>query len=581
MFRFRRFRTRLLLLVLGLLAVSLLTTYLLVARANRTSAIAHIEDRLASDVKVFRDSIELRKRFFADGAKIVSRDWPIRTLYLQPELDLKTLRTTLDSYAARLSAPVFTTFDVDGTMLAGTDDHLTDEQCGPFRELIRRADENGWEQASDFGYLGGGLSVLIVVPLYAPEPNVIGWFGLAFPIDDAFAGALKETTRTEVTFSRGTGGVERRVLATTLPAPVAAEVARQAPPALQAGGEAMITTVNSEQWVTLHAPLPLVGDAPARITLQRSLEIELQPARQLEQTILLISLAALVGASLAALAAARGVSQPVQQLAGHTRRIAAGDYNVRLELDRDDELGQLATAFNHMTAGLAERDRVRNLLGKVVSPEIATQLLQSDLKLGGEEREVTVLFSDLRDFTALSEKLPPTEVLALLNRYLDRMSTIIERHGGVVDKYIGDAIMALFGAPVALPDAPAKAVAAARDMAQALGQLNDELQAEGRPTLAFGVGINTGRVVAGNMGSQNRLNYTVVGDGVNLAARLEGLTKEPAYGTPIIVSEATLSAIHPRPAARELGEVRVKGRTGTVKIYALSARGETTPPYSV
>jgi adenylate cyclase len=581
MFRFRRFRTRLLLLVLGLLAAALLSTYLLVTRANRDSAIAHIEDRLAGDVKVFRDSIEFRKRFFAEGAKVVSRDWPIRTLYLQPELDLKTLRTTLDSYAARLNAPVFITFDVEGAMLAATEDRLADEQCAPFRELIRRADESALEQASDFGYLAGRLNVLIVVPLYAPEPNVIGWFGIAFPIDDAFAGALKETTRTEVTFSSGTTGGERRVLATTLPAPLAGEVARQAPAAVPAGGEVLITTVNGERWVTLHAPLPLVDEAPARITLQRSLEAELLPARKLEQTILFISLAALVAASLAALAAARGVSQPVQALAAHTRKVAAGDYTARIELAREDELGQLAAAFNQMTAGLAERDRVRNLLGKVVSPEIATQLLQSDLKLGGEEREVTILFSDLRDFTSLSEKLPPTEVLALLNRYLDRMSSIIERHGGVVDKYIGDAIMALFGAPVPLPDAPARAVAAAREMAQALVQLNAELQAEGRPALAFGVGINTGRVVAGNMGSQNRLNYTVVGDGVNLAARLEALTKDPAYGTPIIVSEATLAAINPRPAARELGEVRVKGRTGSVHIFALSPRGETTPPYSV
>jgi adenylate cyclase len=232
-----------------------------------------------------------------------------------------------------------------------------------------------------------------------------------------------------------------------------------------------------------------------------------------------------------------------------------------------------------MTAGLAERDQVRDLLGKVVSPEIATQLLRSGVQLGGEEREVTVLFSDLRDFTSMSEKMAPADMLALLNRYLDRMSTIIEKHGGVIDKYIGDAIMALFGAPVAEPDAPARAIAAAREMAQALEILNQELKAEGRPTLAFGIGINTARVVAGNMGSKTRLNYTVIGDGVNLASRLEGLTKEPSYRTLIIVSEATLRAIKPPPAARELGEVKVKGKAEAVKIFAVSAKGESQPPY--
>ena len=277
---------------------------------------------------------------------------------------------------------------------------------------------------------------------------------------------------------------------------------------------------------------------------------------------------------------ARGVSQPVQQLAAHTRHVATGDYTRRIDLDREDELGQLATAFNQMTAGLAERDRVRDLLGKVVSPEIATQLLQSDLKLGGEEREVTILFCDLRDFTSMGEKMPPADLLALLNRYLDRMSIIIERHGGVIDKYIGDAIMALFGAPISDVQSASKAIAAARDMAQALDTLNRELVAEGKPALAFGIGINTARVVAGNMGSKTRLNYTVIGDGVNLASRLETLTKDPAYATPIIVSEATLRAMKNPPPARALGDVKVKGKSEAVKIFALSAKGESQPPYS-
>ncbi len=569
MLRFRRFSTRLLVLVLGLLAAALLATYLLVTRANRANAIAHIEDRLAGDIGVFRTSIEFRKRFLAEGAKVVSRDWPIRTLYLQEQLDLKTLRTTLESYAARLNAPLFAAFDEEGELLTDADDRLTDEHCGPFRYLIRLADENGWEQNSDFAYLNEKLHVLIVVPLYAPEPNVIGWFGIAFPIDNEFARNLKQTTRAEVTFTSGLTEDSKRVLATTLTPEMARWVADQAPAELKAGGEAMVSNLGAERYVTLYAPLELLAEDPARITLQRPLEAELAPARRLEKTILIISLAALIVASLVAMAVARGVSRPVRQLAGHTRKVAGGDYSVRLDLRREDELGELATAFNQMTSGLAERDRVRDLLGKVVSPEVASQLLTSGVKLGGEEREVTILFSDLRDFTGLGEKMPPAELLALLNRYLDRMSSIVEKHGGVIDKYIGDAIMALFGAPVAAPDSAARAIAAAREMADALAGLNRELAAEHRPPLAFGIGINTARVVAGNMGSKTRLNYTVIGDGVNLAARLEALTKEPAHRTTIIASEATARAAGLHDQLRPLGRVTVKGKAASVNILAV------------
>lgn len=569
MLRFRRFSTRLLVLVLGLIAAALLSTYALVARANRANAIAHIEDRLAADVKVFWSSIEFRKRFLAESAKVVSRDWPIRTLYLQEQLDLKTLRTTLASYAARLNAPLFAAFDEEGALLTDADASLTHELCGPFRYLIDTANENGWEQNSDFGYIREKLHVLIVVPLYAPEPNIIGWFGIAFPIDDEFARSLKATTQAEVTFTSGLTEDTKRVLATTLTPEMARWVAHQAPKELKAGGQAMVSKLGAEDYVTLYAPLELLAEDPARITLQRPLAVELAPARKLERVILVISLAALVAASLIATAVARGVSRPVRQLAGHTRRVAAGDYSARLTLERADELGELAAAFNRMTAGLAERDRVRDLLGKVVSPEVASQLLSSDLKLGGEEREVTILFSDLRDFTALGEKLPPADLLALLNRYLDRMSAIVEKHGGVIDKYIGDAIMALFGAPIAVPDSAARAIAAAREMREALAELNRELAAEGRPPLAFGIGINTGRVVAGNMGSRTRLNYTVIGDGVNLAARLEALTKESVHATAVIVSEATARAAGLHDQLRPLGRVAVKGKSESVAILAV------------
>ena len=580
-FRFRHFSSQLLLLLAGLFAVVQISVYLLVSQANERNALEHIEQNLEVGARTFQRSVADRIDYLAGSAKVMSGDYAIKPLLMQSDPDRETLRTVLLSYVDRVKAPVITLFSPEGDLLAITDQVLGVENVSPFKHLIRQATEGDMEQASDFAYLGGKLHVLVVVPLYAPYPTIAAWFGLAYPIDASFAQALKETTRLDVTFSSAPQEPPIRVLASTLDAPMAEMIARHGTTAGTAMHGIQTATLGGKSYLTLFQPLPLLGDKPARIALQRSLTEELAPAEALKRVVLQISLAALVAATLFAFGIARSVSRPMQQLAAHTKLVASGDYTQRIELPREDELGQLATAFNHMTAGLAERDRVRNLLGMVVSPEIATQLLQSDLKLGGEEREATILFCDLRDFTSFSEIMPPTDVLALLNRYLDRMSGIIEQHGGVIDKFIGDAIMALFGAPVALPDAANRAVAAARDMARALDILNTELRAEGRPALAFGIGINTARVVAGNMGSKTRLNYTVIGDGVNLASRLEGLTKEPAYATAIIVSEATLLAINPRPNARELGEVRVKGKADAVRIFALSARGETTPPYSV
>lgn len=574
--RFRHFSSQLLLLLAGLFAVVQVSVYFLVSQANERNALGHIEQNLRGGAKIFRQYLSERIAYNTGAAMVLSNDYAMRQLIIQDPIDRETLRSTLLSYADRMQfnenaiRPYIALFSLEGEPLADTAEkrELTGQSTGPFRHLIRTATEGDLEQASGYSYLDGRLHVLVVVPLYAPRPNIAGWFGLAYPID-TFAGAIKTNTLLDVTFTSNPARPDLRVLSSTLEPGTAAGVIQHLATHPEPTDEPQLLTLGGEPYVTLLEPLELLGEAPARIALQRSLTAELAPARELERIVLFISLAALVAATLVAFGIARGVSRPMQQLAQHTKLVAAGDYTQRIDLPRADELGQLATAFNQMTAGLAERDRVRNLLGMVVSPEIATQLLQSDLQLGGEEREVTILFCDLRDFTSMSEKMPPAEMLALLNRYLDRMSAIIEQHGGVIDKYIGDAIMALFGAPVALPHAAARAISAARAMGDALEDLNHQLTEEGRPRLAFGIGINTARVVAGNTGSKTRLNYTVIGDGVNLASRLESQTKEPAHQTQIIVSEATARAAGIEQSLRFLGSVSVKGKSEAVKTYAV------------
>jgi len=588
LFRFTRFRTRVLALVLGLLVAALGTTYLLVSRANTANARRHAEDNLVLGARIYAEAVDQRIDYLARSARVMAVDYAIKQVLLADRVDTRTLASVLRTYTLRVAAPAIAMFDPERALLASSQGGMGEENRGPFRHLITLAEKASLPSAHGYSYLDGALHVLVVVPLYAPEPNVVAWFGLAFPIDRPFAQKIKDTTNLEVSFVAAADPSGPRVLATTLPAAHAELVARAAPGA--AANRTAILTHPDDRYVSLFKPLDLLGEEPVTIVLQRPLAPELAPAAELEAYLLRISLTALGLAALAALWLARSVSQPVQALVGRTQRIALGDYAVHNTVYRADELGRLSEAFDAMARGLDERDRVRDLLDKNVSPEIAAQLLRDGGALGGEERQVTVLFADLRGFTALSEQLAPKELLALLNRYLDRMSAALEAHGGVIDKFIGDAIMALFGAPVAQGDDADRALAAALAMEAALKVFNAELAAEGRPPLGIGIGINTARVVAGNIGSARRLNYSVIGDGVNVAARIESLTRNPDYRTSIITTAATLAARRPpdpeRPAPnydsrspfaiapvlvslRPLGTVPVKGRAEPVEIFAV------------
>ncbi len=331
----------------------------------------------------------------------------------------------------------------------------------------------------------------------------------------------------------------------------------------QRPGESFVLALEGSDYVTLVAPLS--EEATLHAVLQRSLDAALAPYYRLRLALFALIGVAFVISVFGASAIARGVSGPMVKLVAATRRVRTGDYGEAVAVDREDEIGELATAFNTMTQGIAERDRVRDLLGKVVDPAVASELLGKEVELGGEERQVSVLFSDIRGFTSLSEQQRPRDLINVLNRYFTDMSACIETESGVIDKYIGDAIMALFGAPLKQPDHAARAIRAALGMIRALSELNRAFGEEGLPVLAAGIGVNTALVVVGNMGSARRLNYTAIGDGVNLASRIEGLT--PIYGVPVIVSEGTAAAAAPDFVYRELDRVRVKGRREPVRIF--------------
>jgi len=215
----------------------------------------------------------------------------------------------------------------------------------------------------------------------------------------------------------------------------------------------------------------------------------------------------------------------------------------------------------------AERKKVRRAFEFYLAPEYIEQVADDPdkLKLGGEEKELTIFFSDIRSFSSLAEKMPPGELVLLLNEYFTAMTDIIMQSGGVVDKYIGDAIMAFWGAPLENKNHAQSAVGASLAMAKKLIELNREWQKKHLPEIKIGMGLNTSPVVVGNIGSQRRFNYTVMGDGVNLASRLEGLTKY--YGAGLIVSENTRQKTETDFCFRLLDQVAVKGKQEPIKIF--------------
>jgi len=247
------------------------------------------------------------------------------------------------------------------------------------------------------------------------------------------------------------------------------------------------------------------------------------------------------------------------------RRLEQQEY-VKVEAVRTgDELEDLANGFNQMVDGLRERDKLRVTMGKYMTEEVLQHVLAGEVELGGKLLQITILFCDLRGFTTFAEKRSAQELVGILNEYFTDMVDCVMGEGGVVDKYIGDNIMAVFGAPVSRPDDAMRAVRAALAMRAALAKLNARFAERGIEPLRFGIGLHTGEVVAGNIGSVKRMEYTVIGDAVNVASRLESKTKELA--TDLLISDATRERLDASVDVEAIGEVTVKGRAQAVKIF--------------
>ncbi len=281
---------------------------------------------------------------------------------------------------------------------------------------------------------------------------------------------------------------------------------------------------------------------------------------------LLRALYGLIGVFVALVAGsflARGIARPVQKLAEAARKVGSGELDIRLPEERVDEVGDLARAVNRMAVGLKERERLRDMFGKYMATQVIQELLdRNELSLDGELREVTVVLSDIRGYTALTEELGAAEVVQLLNEYFSILVDVIIEYDGVIDKFMGDAMLCWFGAPVPQKDHGERGVQAAKEILRRTAAWNQARLDQGKQPVLTGIGIATGQVVVGNIGSPHRLEYTAIGDAVNLASRL----CNHAEAGQIVVTDRVLAKTTAQ-GFESLGHIEVKGIRDPVHVY--------------
>jgi len=560
MIRFRSFRTRIAFFFLGLIAFVQALVFFSVDVINTRHAREQIEQALAAGAGNFHRMMDLRTIQLLESVRILSSDFAFKAAIATG--DKATARSALANQGSRVGADAMILVSLDHRVSV---DARSESGVYPLSlgQLVRSAEQQG--QATDAVLLGGKPHQLVVLPVLAPDP--IAWLAAGFVLDERFARSLQQLLRLDVSFyeDRPQGPV---LLASSLPS------AAQAwqPQALRGIGEkerVVATRFGGSEVLNFATRVSAQGSSSVYVLLQRSVEDELKPFQEARNVVAWLSVAGLVLSLLGAFFIARSVTRPVQALVEAARGAERGDYTRTVHVRQHDEMGELGTAFNRMLKGLTERDRVREMFGRFVSDAVAERALAGGAVLGGEERQVTVLFADLRNFTSYSEHRPPQDVVSMLNTCFTRLSEVVERNHGMIDKFLGDGLMALFGAPIASEGDATNALRAALEMVETLEHLNAEHAYRGIARLDIGIGVNTGVVVAGNMGSPSRFNYTVIGDAVNLAARIEGLTKRKEFDTRILATEATIHAAGQGFNTRNLGLVEIRGRKEPAVLYAV------------
>lgn len=307
----------------------------------------------------------------------------------------------------------------------------------------------------------------------------------------------------------------------------------------------------------------------ATVFSEISEEIILEPAREVRRKAFFIAGLFLSGSLFAVFLFSLSLTSPIEKLVALIGQVSKGNFDVSASSQVNsifkDEVGELASAFDEMTEGLKERDKVKNLFSKFHGSSVTDDLLQGEVVLGGQRKDVVVFFSDIRGFTAFSEKRPPEEVVEMLNEYFGVMVGIINKHNGVVDKFIGDAIMAVWGTPKGDPGDARNAVMACLDMRKGLEEMNNNRIERGLPPIMIGMGLHAGPAISGTIGSDERMEYTVIGNTVNTASRIEASTK--AFGSDLLITDDVIALAPEQFVTEYAGAAEVKGRSEALKMY--------------
>jgi adenylate cyclase len=397
------------------------------------------------------------------------------------------------------------------------------------------------------------------VPLMAARVSAVLWMGaaLAFTaLNIALPAGIVAITFVTLVLGGLTTGAVGYLMSERIMRSATARALADGPPSRPAapGVRARLLTA----W-TLATGVPVLGVAAISVA-------ELAGSRPTAGTaagasLFLAGLALFVGLMTIALAA-RSIADPIAAVREAFARVEEGDFDARVPVDDASEIGLLEAGFNHMAAGLKERERLRDLFGRHVGEDVARAALEREIRLGGEEREIAALFVDLVGSTTLATRRPPTEVVELLNRFFRAVVETVEARGGFVNKFEGDAALCVFGAPVASENPAADALAAARTLSV---RLRREL-----PDMDFGIGVSAGVAVAGNVGAEHRYEYTVIGDPVNEAARLCEMAKQRPER--LLASEAAVERAGAEEAERwSLGEpIVLRGRDEATRLATVA-----------